>query len=138
MAAKSERALAKKRAYMKAWQHRNEKRIQAQRREHYQAHTEEFLARRRKYRTELRLEVLVHYSQSPPSCSCCNEKHLEFLAIDHINGGGNQHLKKLGMRGSRFYSWLRRNHYPHEYRVLCHNCNSSYGAYGYCPHTVHK
>lgn len=32
------------------------------------------------------------------------------------------------------YRWLRINKYPKGFRTLCHNCNMSYGFYGYCPH----
>lgn len=78
-----------------------------------------------------RLEALVHYSGDPPSCACCGETLLEFLAIDHIAGGGRQHMKKIGHRLVR---WLRREGYPEGFRVLCHNCNFAIGHYGYCPH----
>ena len=37
--------------------------------------------------------------------------------------------------GLQFYRWLKKNKYPKAFRVLCHNCNVSYGLYGYCPHT---
>jgi len=66
-------------------------------------------------------------------CVCCGENNLEFLCIDHINGGGNKHRKKVG-HGGTFYRWLRKNNMPEGYRVLCHNCNQSIGYYGYCPH----
>lgn len=67
-------------------------------------------------------------------CQCCGETRLEFLTVDHINGGGTKHRKKLG-GGREFFLWLRDNNYPQkEYRLLCWNCNMSRGAYGYCPH----
>lgn len=83
-------------------------------------------------RRRRRLEVLTHYSNGHPQCACCGEKHLEFLSIDHINGGGNKHRQKEGY--ARIYRWLRQHDYPDGYRVLCHNCNQSIGLYGYCPH----
>lgn len=81
---------------------------------------------------QIRLQVLAHYS-SGPSCSCCGESHLEFLAIDHINGGGNQHRKEVG-KGITFYRWLIKNKYPEGFQVLCHNCNMAKGFYKECPH----
>jgi hypothetical protein len=30
--------------------------------------------------------------------------------------------------------YLRTHGYPSGFRVLCHNCNFSFGHYGYCPH----
>lgn len=78
--------------------------------------------------------VLVHYGGDPPKCVCCGETYLEFLSIDHINGGGRKHLKQIGCYGQGFYAWLIKNNFPEGYRVLCINCNFSLGHYGYCPH----
>lgn len=64
-------------------------------------------------------------------CACCKEGRYEFLAIDHINGGGNKHRKEIG---GKLVRWLKKNNYPEGFRVLCHNCNHSRGMYGYCPH----
>ena len=81
-----------------------------------------------------RLIVLQHYSNSnTPFCSCCGESLIEFLCLDHINGGGREHRKNIGW-GGRYYDWLIREGFPSGLRVLCHNCNQSYGAYDYCPH----
>jgi hypothetical protein len=55
----------------------------------------------------------------------------EFLTMDHINGGGNQHRKKIK---ESIYRWLYHNNFPSGFRVLCANCNMSYGLFGYCPH----
>lgn len=79
----------------------------------------------------LRLEVLTHYSSGEPQCECCGEKKIEFLAIDHINGGGRKHRASLK---TSIYRYLRKHGYPSGYRVMCHNCNQSLGQYGYCPH----
>jgi len=59
---------------------------------------------------------------------------MEFLAIDHINGGGEKERRKLRRGGVNFCIWLRSHDFPKGYRVLCHNCNMSLGIYGYCPH----
>ena len=81
------------------------------------------------YRAKRRM-VLDHYGKV---CHCCQEDKYEFLAIDHINGGGNKHKKEIG-RGERILAWLIRNNYPEGFRVLCHNCNQALGHYGFCPH----
>lgn len=67
-------------------------------------------------------------------CQCCGEDNIEFLTIDHIDGGGSAHRRITGGGGSRTYNWLRCNGYPAGYQVLCMNCNMAKGAYGYCPH----
>ena len=70
-------------------------------------------------------------------CQCpgCSEDRIEFLTIDHIDGGGNKHRKEAGINsGTQLYQWLKNHDWPEGYRVLCYNCNNSYGHFGYCPH----
>ncbi len=75
-----------------------------------------------------RMQCIEHYGGR---CECCGEVRYEFLAIDHINGGGEKHRKKIGNKIAR---WLLRNNFPSGFRILCHNCNQALGHYGYCPH----
>jgi hypothetical protein len=82
---------------------------------------------RLKYQED-KLACYAHYGNM---CACCGEANTEFLAFDHINGGGYQH-RKSGV--CKLSSWLVRNNFPEGFRVLCHNCNMSRGLYGYCPH----
>lgn len=56
----------------------------------------------------------------------------------HVAGGGNAHRRTLTKDGSiagspRFYAWLRHQHYPPGFQVLCHNCNFA-KSHGGCPH----
>lgn len=92
--------------------------------------SEETKARARQRYKDRRQEAIAHYGGV---CACCGEDRYEFLAIDHINGGGAKERKNTGS-GARFLSILRKMHYPPGYRILCHNCNTSLGVYGYCPH----
>ena len=80
------------------------------------------------YQREARFRVITHYGGK---CECCGENKKEFLAIDHIKGGGRQHRKIIGGNIAR---WIIMNNFPKEFRILCHNCNMSLGVYGYCPH----
>ena len=83
-------------------------------------------------RVRLRAEVLAHYgTNGVPMCQCCGERTLEFLGIDHIEGGGCKHKKEIH---AHLYKWLKDHGFPEGFRDLCHNCNQSLGAYGYCPH----
>lgn len=82
-------------------------------------------------RAEHRMEVINAYGGK---CACCGENRVEFLAVDHINGGGRQQRKEPGMGGGGLMLYLKRNDWPAGYRILCHNCNMSMGLYGYCPH----
>ena len=82
------------------------------------------------------LARVIDYSKAEtPSCECCGETYLEFLTLDHKNGGGNKHRKQEGLeKGSATYWWIIHNDFPEGFRVLCMNCNFSIGMYGYCPH----
>lgn len=107
-------------------------------RERIRANPEPHRIANERYQRRLKLEILTHYGGNPPQCACCKESHIEFLAIDHIGGGGNKHRKKVGIGWGKFYLWLKRQDYPSGFRVLCHNCNMSLSFYGYCPHQVDK
>jgi hypothetical protein len=89
----------------------------------------------RKRNQKLRHTVLVHYSGGlPPACSCCGEKHDEFLSIDHINNDGADHRRMIG-GGNTMYRWLIKSNFPPGFQVLCMNCNFAKGhSSGGCPH----
>lgn len=76
-----------------------------------------------------RMVVLNAYGNK---CTCCGETRNQFLSIDHVNGGGNKHRKEIGH--GHVYSWIRRNGFPPDFQILCHNCNLAKGFYGKCPH----
>ena len=106
---------------------------------HYYKYRDENIQRavknnRTRYR-DRRLNCIEHYGNK---CDCCGEINIEFLAIDHINGGGMKHRKELASKNMNIFEYLTKNNYPEGYRVLCHNCNSSHGHYGYCPHQIEK
>lgn len=85
-----------------------------------------------KWRLDNRRTVIEHYG-SRCACPGCKETHVEFLAFDHVEGGGNAHRQTLG-DPSRLASWIIKNNFPASIRLLCHNCNAARGYYGYCPH----
>lgn len=90
---------------------------------HYNLHKERVTSLQRISRENLKFSVLAIYSEGNPKCACCGESHMEFLSIDHIYGGGNQHRKKIGRYGGyQFYVWLARNNFPEEYQSMCMNC----------------
>lgn len=66
-------------------------------------------------------------------CECCGETQPEFLTIDHINGGGNQH-RKTTPTARNSWRYVRQHNYPNDFRLLCYNCNQAYSIYGVCPH----
>ena len=56
-------------------------------------------------------------------CADCGDTIFETLTVDHLNGGGNKHRKKMKFSGSAFYQWLVDKKFPPGYQVLCIRCN---------------
>jgi len=78
--------------------------------------------------TLVRLQALRHYGGDPPRCVWCGCDDVAQLEIDHIIGGqgqGNAHRNEI--RGKLEY-WLKRNHYPPGYDVLCRVCHARKSA----------
>ncbi len=71
--------------------------------------------------------VFRHYGTR---CACCGEVRSEFLQIDHVDGGGNRHLKQV----RQMYRWLYTHNFPPGFQTLCANCNWAKGRFGICPH----
>lgn len=91
------------------------------------------LKSRREWRRKVKKEVLSEYStQNNPICNwgSCGETDIEKLCLDHVNGGGREHMKSIGLYnpksnkilgGHPFYVWLRKHGYPIDppLQVLC-------------------
>lgn len=82
-----------------------------------------------RYRARLKFSVLYHYSgTNPPQCADPEHIHdtpftiIDGLSLEHLNGGGTQHYKRLGVGSSGMYQWVEKNGYPEGYAVLCLNC----------------
>ena len=67
-------------------------------------------------------------------CVCCEETIFQFLSFDHKNGRGRQHRETMIETGQKFMLWLDKNPIQPDIQILCHNCNQSFGHYGFCPH----
>lgn len=83
-------------------------------------------------RKKQKMAVVEYYGGE---CLRCGAKDLNVLCIDHIEGGGGQHRKKLAKDGTLIYRWLIKNKYPVGFQVLCFNCNmKKHINGGQCPH----
>src|SRR6266403_4837897 len=78
-------------------------------------------------RRRIKLDVFAHYGAK---CACCGETEELFLSMDHKNNDGAAHRKtvfknhKNKNKGSTpIHLWIKRNHYPDSFQILCHNCN---------------
>ena len=88
--------------------------------------------RKREYMRGIRRAVINAYGGK---CACCGASEYEFLALDHINGGGRK--ERLKLSPYKLYRILIKNNFPQgEHQILCHNCNCAKGAYGTCPHLL--
>lgn len=76
----------------------------------------------KQHREKERKQVFDYYGYV---CANCGETTNEFLTIDHINGGGCNHIKNI-IHG-HFYKWLIKNNFPNDFQTLCYNCNCSKG-----------
>lgn len=117
----------------KEWQVKNKTQLKIYNKERWQKKGIEMAKRyrpySRNYRRKLKEQVLRHYSlnlkcvgwngvKCPFDCS-----DMRCLSIDHIEGGGLEHRKKIrSNNGTGFYRWLRDHNYPKGYQVLCMNC----------------
>src|SRR5262249_45455410 len=80
---------------------------------------------------QLRDELVQAYGGR---CACrhCPETNTAFLCLDHANGDGKAHRKKVG---SHAYADLRRRGFPKDgFRLLCWNCNAMTRGGRACPH----
>lgn len=101
----------------------------------YSLENRERIRRRARERTRrVRERVIAKYGGK---CQCpgCGISQYEFLAIDHVNGGGcRERRKKRFYNSQAFYNYLDKHQKLAKYQILCHNCNSAKSFYGGCPH----
>lgn len=80
------------------------------------------------------MAVLAHYGLV---CSSCSESRIGALQIDHINGGGRQHLQQLSNADTialyLHQQFRETGAYPLGYQTLCANCNTKKHAIGITP-----
>ena len=127
--------LKRRNEYIRQWRQREENidnerskaRIRA--REKRLKDPDKFNAIRRSHYYKQKEMVFDHYGRT---CKCCGESNPVFLTIDHINGGGTQHVKNE-VKGE-IYPWIVRHGYPEGFQVLCYNCNCAKRDKKHCPH----
>lgn len=87
----------------------------------------------RKYTRSRRIKVIKLLGSK---CTCCGETIIEFLSVQHKNNDGAKHRRKIGSGAT--YNWILKNPIKAKevLEIMCMNCNTSYGFFGYCPHKV--
>jgi len=115
----------------KKWREKNKIRVSEYKKEYSLKFPEKIKGWSKNFRRKLKQQIINAYGGE---CECCGENTFEFLSIDHPEKNGKEHRKITGW-GVSLYQWIVKNDYPDTLRLLCMNCNCSYGFYGYCPHS---
>ena len=77
-------------------------------------------ASRRRQKT-FKNKVVFYYTKGLNKCTKCEFDDIRALTVDHIDGGGNKHIKEAKISGN-LYKWLIKNKYPPNFQILCMNC----------------
>ncbi len=83
-----------------------------------------------------RLKIVKHYTNGKMNCKCCGVIGFWFMAIDHINGGGNKERKLYTVK--KYYEKIVNDGFPKKYQVLCFNCNWTKYNRTECVHKLYK
>lgn len=113
--------------FLTGYKPKNYRENQQKYKRHYRTTTRGILAHRlaqQRLRARVKGLVITHYGNGNMACVRCGFGDVRALTIDHINGGGSEHIKQLKMQrgGSHFYKWLIKSDYPVGYQTLCMNC----------------
>lgn len=81
---------------------------------------------------EMRVKALNYYGGK---CECCGEFRYDMLTFDHkIKTYYKNKVRGVGLVYEVVKEYKASGFPNDKYRVLCWNCNTSRGFYGYCPH----
>jgi hypothetical protein len=86
----------------------------------YQKDKQKHFAYHRKYMTRIRIEVLTHYGNGKLACIKCGFNDIRALTLDHINGGGREHMRSI--KSTEISIWVRKHDFPIGFQTLCMNC----------------
>jgi hypothetical protein len=123
-------------AYCRNWRTNNKDKCCRYSRRYRLKNRTQILDKHKEWELKNKITVLLYYSNNDIKCACCGEKTIEFMTLNHINGGGSKHRREL--KKYNIYDWLIRNNFPDGFNVLCMNCNFALGMFGYCPHADKK
>ena len=115
---------------------RQKERMRVYHKEYYQR--PEVKKHKREYMREYQPQYMQHlrkqfFEMYGGSCMCCGEKDVRFLTLDHVNGNGAVHRRRLSQIGVLREALSNLN--TEEYQILCYNCNLGKAINdGVCPH----
>lgn len=125
--------------YVKNWYKKNEVRLKKKARKYYQNNKEEIKAKNRDYtlknperysasRKRIRRRIMSSiFDKLGNKCELCKVANKIILQIDHIEGGGSKHFRKVAASIKGYYKEIAKSVENNEgkYRLLCANCNLS-------------
>ena len=126
-----------KKEYNKKYRQENKENIKEQRKKYFQENKEKIYEQIKKYRQGNKELVYNHYGNGVIQCTCCGEKEIDFLSLDHIYNNGGNHRKKIG-KGIMMLNWAIKNNFPPIFQLLCMNCNFSKGKKGNNCKCIHQ
>lgn len=119
----------KRRSSMALWEDCNKEKARARRKKWRDAHKEQRATKQRLRLLGYKTLVVAAYGGG---CSCCGEKRIGFLTVEHIKKNGKEHRRTVG---GNFYNYLVKNNFPKEdLSILCMNCNWIERKGSLCPH----
>ena len=101
-------------------------------RRYYRRNPKKFCERIKQRRYQRRMEMIETLGGK---CACCGETEKMFLCLDHIKGNGRRDYEKKGGPHGVWRRAIAEGLPRDKYRILCWNCNSALGLYGFCPHS---
>ena len=120
----------------RSWRNNNVEKILMRRKQIYQFQ-KSIISERKKIKSKVLKKTIVDHYGGKCICPLCDEQQLDFLTIDHIDGGGTKQRKNTSIHGgTNFYYWIIKNDYPSNLQIMCLNCNVSRHILGQCEHLV--
>lgn len=107
------------------WYHKNKSEVNARLciKRGCKTHAAALAEKNRKWRNDVRVKVLKHYSfYNEIHCCSCGVTNLDIMVLDHTRDDGNKHRGEIG-KNTNIYIWLNKNGLPEGFQVMCHNCN---------------
>lgn len=113
----------------------NARKIKEKVKRKYKIGPEYYKNKQKELRVRRKLAAFIKVGGESFECVCCHETNSVFLNIDHVNGGGGNHLVSLGLKGgAQFYSWILNQTDVSGFQILCFNCNFAKHRLEVCPH----
>jgi len=134
--------IARKKAIDKSYRDRNKEQYNARARQYYLAvkragGQEAYNRRNREQYARTRDAALIRIAATyGVVCRCCGEFRKPFLAIHHVDGGGNKHRRSFKSQHG-YYKYLATEAPLDKFQILCHNCNIA-KCDGPCPHELER